>query len=346
MDKLIIITEDISYPIDEGIKKYSFNIAAFFNKKNGAHTFTHEFNSELNNQLKLPKNKLFISIRFFRSLHKLKGDIIYIPNSSSTFASFLRLKIVRFFTGKKVALISLQKRNHSNWQRVIISTFLKPDLLFVFSEREQTYYQTLNINTELTSIGVDIDMFTDVSDEKKEQLKIKYNINPNKKVVCHVGHINEARNIRMLKHLVSPNCEVIIIGSTCFSSDEALKIDLESHGIVLISDYIENIGEIYQMLDAYIFPVKTDNAVIEFPLSIVEAMSCNIPILSTKFGSIPKYFNENEYFNFFDTADELIKKTDLLFSQTNLNDCTNRAQIVDNFTWDGQFEKLYNKIIK
>jgi glycosyltransferase involved in cell wall biosynthesis len=343
---MIVITENISLPIDEGIKKYSFKLSQNLIKYHNASIFTSVFNPDLQSQFLLPKNKLFLSINFFKSLIKLKGHILYVPNSSSTLASFIRLKIIEIFTRKKTILVSIQKRTHSNWQKKFIKIFLKPSLMFVFSDREQGYYGKMNIKTELTSIGVDIESFTAVSDDRKEQLKIKYNINPNKRVVCHVGHINEARNIRMLKNLVSDNCEVVIIGSTCFDSDEALKLDLESNGVILISDYIENIGEIYQMLDAYIFPVKIDNAVIEFPLSILEAMSCNIPILSTKFGSIPKHFKENEYFKYFDSEDELIHKTKSLFSQSNLNDCNNRIEIVENFTWDTQFEKLYNKIIK
>ena len=343
---MILITEDVSFPIDEGIKKYSFKIVEYFNKRMGSYTFTNEFNKELKNQLKLPQNKLFFSFKFYKALMKLEGDILYIPNSSSTLASFIRLKIIEIFTRKRTVLISIQKRSHSNWQKKLIKVLLKPSLIFVFSDREKKYYEELNINTEMTSIGVNIDKFSMVTDEKRKKLRVKYNVNPDKKVVCHVGHINEARNIRMLKNLVSNSCEVVIIGSTCFDSDEALKLDLESNGVILISDYIENIGEIYQMLDAYIFPVKIDNAVIEFPLSILEAMSCNIPILSTKFGSIPKHFKENEYFKYFDSEDELIHKTKSLFSQSNLNDCNNRIEIVENFTWDTQFEKLYNKIIK
>jgi glycosyltransferase involved in cell wall biosynthesis len=345
-ENMILITEDVSFPIDEGIKKYSFKIVEYFSKRIGSYTFTNEFNSELKNQLKLPHNKLFFSLKFYKDLRDLEGDVLYIPNSSSTIASFFRLKMIQVFTRKRTVLVSIQKRVHSNYQKKIIKYLLKPSLIFVFSDREKKYYEELNINTELTSIGVDIDKFSSVSDEKRKEIRDKYNISSSKKIVCHVGHINEARNIRMLKNLVSDNCEVVIIGSTCFDSDEDLKLDLESNGVILISDYIENIGEIYQMLDAYIFPVKIDNAVIEFPLSILEAMSCNIPIISTKFGSIPKHFKENEYFKYFDSEDELIHKTKSLFSQSNLNDCNNRIEIVENFTWDTQFEKLYNKIIK
>jgi glycosyltransferase involved in cell wall biosynthesis len=341
----IIIVEDISFPIDEGIKKYSFNIASFFSNQKEGVVYTHQNNNDLNKQYQLTRNKLFLSRPFLKSLKNRNGNVVYVPNSSSTFASFLRLKIVKFFTKKKTVLISLQKRNHSNWQRKIISIFLKPDLLFVFSEREKDYYASLKIKTEITSVGVNVEKFNEVTQENKTKLRAKLGLSLDKKIVCHVGHINEGRNIKILKELVALNYEVVIIGSTCFDDDETLKNELKAAGVKVVTDYIESICEYYQVLDAYIFPVLNDNSVIEFPLSILEAMSCNIPVLSTAFGSIPHYFKESDDFKYFNTKEELIFKMDELFAQNNLDKCMNRERIVKDFTWVSQFEKLNDRII-
>ena len=207
------------------------------------------------------------------------------------------------------------------------------------------YYNSLRINTEITSIGVDIEKFNEITQDDKVQLRTKLGLSLDKKIVCHVGHINEGRNIKILKELVALNYEVVIIGSTCFVDDETLKNELEASGVKVIKDYIESINEYYQVLDAYIFPVLNDNSVIEFPLSILEAMSCNIPVLSTPFGSIPHYFKESDGFKYFNNLEELILKMDDLIAQSHLRKCINRERIVKDFTWLSQFEKLNERII-
>ena len=46
------------------------------------------------------------------------------------------------------------------------------------------------------------------------------------------------------------------------------------------------------MSDCYVFPTVHKKACIETPLSVLEAMACNLPIVSTRFGALPTIFNE------------------------------------------------------
>lgn len=343
---MILISEDISSPIDEGIKKYSYKLAQFLNLKSNGKIYTHVFNTSISNQIQLPRNRLFLSFYFLRDIYKEKRSILYVPNSSSTFASFLRLKVIQLFTGKNTVLISVQKRDHTYLQRNCIRYCLKPNFIYVLSEREKTYYQSLGINTKITSVGVDIRKYKPVDNLQKLKLKKKLNLSLNKFNLLHVGHINEGRNLSILKKLVCQGFEVVIIGSSCFNNDDKLYKHLAKSGIRIVSEYVEDINEYYQGVDAYVFPVQNDTSVIEFPLSILEAMACNLPILSTAFGSIPSHFNESPFFRYFNTEESLINQTADLFEETDITQCHNSKIIKELFSWEKQFNTIYNQIDK
>lgn len=340
---MILITENISFPIDEGIKKYSFKLADYGFKNHKMQVYSHKSNNSIKG-LQLPKNKLFLSFSFLRAINKKEENIIYIPNASSTFASFLRLKVVQIFSLKPTVLIGIQKRTHSNWQRFFIKHFLRPNLMFVFSNREKDYYESLGMKVEITSIGVNIKKYVPISGAQKLELRKKLKLSLDKKILLHVGHINKGRNISVLKGLVKKSYHVVVIGSTCFNDDENLKDELQNSGIKIVSEYIEKINEYYQAVDAYVFPVLNDSSVIEFPLSILEAMACNLPILSTPFGSIPYHFQESDYFKYFHDEKSLMEKSTEIFQNSDLTYCDNASKIQNEYSWERQFQKLINKI--
>ena len=74
-----------------------------------------------------------------------------------------------------------------------------------------------------------------------------------------------------------------------------------------MTTYVESIDEIYSMADCYIFPVSINHGAIEIPLSIIEAMSCNLPILTTRFGGVPDIFNEKDGLFYVESNEEMVK---------------------------------------
>ena len=102
---------------------------------------------------------------------------------------------------------------------------------------------------------------------------------------------------------------------------------------------MNNIEELYNIADYYLFPVIRNDAAIETPLSVLEAMACNIPIITTAFGSLPDQFSEDDNFYFVNSIDEAIG----ILKNSRIRECKNRDK-VKQFTWDEVVRKLVEMV--
>jgi len=116
--------------------------------------------------------------------------------------------------------------------------------------------------------------------------------------------------------------QLLVVGSTTtIRSNEEVQ-SLEETGSIIINDYIASIEEIYQLSDCYIFPTIDEKAAIQVPLSVLEASSCGIPVVSTEFGGLKDIFsNENSLIKFIKEEDlnylNIIMKDHLRYFDTN-----------------------------
>jgi len=85
---------------------------------------------------------------------------------------------------------------------------------------------------------------------------------------------------------------VLIVGRENEAADEKLMCELQEAGCLVWVRHFPRIEQIYQMSDCYVFPTIYKKACIETPLSVLEAMACNLPIITTRFGALPNIFNE------------------------------------------------------
>jgi glycosyltransferase involved in cell wall biosynthesis len=340
MSKTIVLTEDISMPIDEGIKKFSFHLAKFYSKKNKDNKiFSSSRNSDLPDLQLMPANKLLFAPSFFKQLSGYKAqEVIYVPSSSSTLMSFVRLKLVSLFTGSaKSIMVSVQERKHGKLAKKLIS-WIKPSEVVVLSNKQASYYKSLGINCKVSPIGVDTKKFVAVKASEKQDLREKLRLPLDAKIVLHVGHINKGRNLCILKGLLAAGYQIVIIGSTRFESDDAHKSDLEKEGFLFVNHYIEKIEEYYQASDIYVFPVKAAKSAMEFPLSVLEAMASNIPVVTTRFGGLENFFIESKWFKYFSDEKDLLSSIHSFPKDT---ECDNRSKVIESFTWEKIFASTF-----
>jgi glycosyltransferase involved in cell wall biosynthesis len=155
-------------------------------------------------------------------------------------------------------------------------------------------------NIHLIPMGVDMEKFKPIREiDKKKRLRKKYGIPLESYSLLHIGHLKIDRNIEFLRTLQNKDTQVIFAISTSTRKHDAnqdqIKEDLISSGMILIDKYIENIEELYQLSDCYIFPVENPMAAISLPLSILEANACRIPVVTTPFQGIIQLGNQKGY---------------------------------------------------
>lgn len=336
-----IICETAYPPFDEGIRKYAFKLGETFAKQ-GHHVCNISRVKNWNTAKKyiktdtIPKNKFFLSYNFFRKIKKM-DLVIYIPSSSETVPSFIRYKLISIFASSS-ALILMQP-NLTSLLRKSVIRFLRPQNLYTLSVSLKRKYEKNRLKVKIINAGVDINKFQPVKEEKREMLRRKWNLPVNKILLLHIGHISSNRNLGILTNLPS-KYKVTILESTSYKDRKNIELEkkLKEAGIIIKSEYIENIEEFYQAADLYIFPVINSKGAIGFPLTVIEAMACNIPVLSTPFGLLPTVVHENNGVRFFNNKNEMLKLLDSDINNFMKNNP--RDYIKKKFTWKKIAEKL------
>lgn len=322
----ICLIGDITGNIDEGMKKMSYHIYDTLSK---------------NAEVIILNPYSILTLGFWRNLIQFKPEVINYMTGPSLKSLFF-MKIISIFSIKSTKIITV---SHPKIKFKSLVPLLKTKYAIVHSEKTNIMFSNYGFKTEFIPNGVDTDKFVKPSYEMKMYLRKKYSIPENKYVILHVGNILAGRNIVVLKGLQKDNNQVIIVGSTSIDVNVSILNELKDEGCIVITDFIEDIHELYQLADCYIFPVLDEIRAIECPLSVLEAAACNLPIISTKFGGLQHIFEEKDGFYFVDTVPEI----DLLVEKVKINvsNINTRSQ-VEEYSWKNigsNYLSFYEKIL-
>ncbi len=236
------------------------------------------------------------------------SHVIYFPNASLQVRSALRYRRIKvLWPGVVCSVVALQPTRGMWWKRTTMRRIASFDSIMVQSSRSARSLQGMGKRVSIIPSGVDRRQFTPATESQKEALRRTYSLPNDLPIVLHVGHIRESRNLLLLAGLQrSGEVRVIVVGSTSTSQDERLKRSLRRRGVRVIDTYQPRIWELYQLADCYVFPVVDPHAAIEFPLSILEALSSGIPVVSTPFGGVPDFLGKEAGVTL-STADRLVE---------------------------------------
>lgn len=310
MERIAIVSEDISRPVDEGFKKATARLAAAIKALlPGTAVFTREPDGAALEAEALPGNKLLRGRTFSRRLIGLKPDaILYVPQAAATPMSILRAAALRRQSGgKPVALLSLQRRTYPAFITPLLKS-LRPDLMLVLSTSALETARGIGCKARRVPLGVDSEVFKPPGPGVKQKLRIKYGL-PDGKLMLHVGHISPGRNLEVLRGIADKATKILVVSSTATRRYPEVEAMLRSQEIILIDRYIEHIEEIYRLVDGYVFPTVSATDAIDIPLSVLEAMATNLPVATTPFGGLPDLFTPGEGLFMCSTEDELVAAT-------------------------------------
>lgn len=268
--KKLAIIYDTSGKDDEGMKKIGVNISNEINK-------THYFDVSNLSMLSSIKN-----CREYDLFHFIGG-----PSYKTILVAFIcsllnrNLKTFLTFTNPFLGKFSM-----------FLISLMKPHLSIVSSNNWLLELNKLNLNVIFFNIsGVDTKKFKPIKDNEKIKLRQKLGLPEDITLVLHVGHLKSDRNLKALKQLQkNKDMQVIIIGSTTTKQSNEEISSLIEDGIIVITEYVSDIQEYYQAVDCYVFPTINERAAIQIPLSILEALATNTPVVTTDFGGLKDTF--------------------------------------------------------
>lgn len=345
--RICVISDALEYPFDEGVKNFVYNFIKSLEKNNKVLSIGKKKSIDSTKRLMwvdgIPGNKLYISNYMRKRIKNFNPDIIfYIPIACATVFSFLRAKIIKSYCMRsQLIMISLQPRSYNSIKKKIIR-YLNVD--FILAQSVESVNQLLNIgcNAALVGIGVDQQKFKPVGMNTKNRLRKKYSFSRKKYLILHVGHINENRNIKIFSEIQKlKDVQTVIIGSSSTFKDNILMEKLRSDGVIIMDQTINEIEEIYQCCDCYLFPVISKTGCIEIPLSIFEAIACNMPVVTTRFGPLEKMIPQRVDFRYSNNKNEIVKNIEEIKKIKKID----TKSIAKKYTWDNVAEKAISIVI-
>lgn len=292
---------------------------------------------------------------FLDNIQTFQPEIIHYLHGP-TIRSLVLLKTLKIVSGNNVKVISSATRPYfSKCSRWAIP-LLKPDLVLTQSRQFESFFKERGCRVEFLPNGVDCKKFTPVSETEKYRIRNEFGLPQDKKIILHVGHIKANRKLEVFKRIQRiDNIQVVIVGGTAQKSDDALKRVLQRSGIRICHEYYEDISKIYKMADLYVFPISdtggtlpdTYNQVgaIDLPLSVLEAMACNLPVITTRFGALQRLFESGDGLQYAEDEAEIIAKVKN-FSFKNV--CETRPKVLP-YDWDrivARIEMEYRDLIR
>jgi len=285
--------------------------------------------------------EIIIDWKSLEKLEKFKPHIVHYFTSPTIRSLFFlqSLQILTGFTTVSILSALQPKLSFPHLLRVI-----RPDLVLTCSSKSLYAFRKYGCESFFLPVGVSLKKFRPLGEESREKLRVRYGVQ-DKFAILHVGHIKKNRGVQHLAQLQQGNNQVIIVSSVSQPIERDVYDFLLKKKVRILREYFANIEEIYNLADCYVFPTTDPLGSIELPLSVLEAMACNLPVICTRYGGIPDLFREGQGLFFIDRSEELQDAIEVVKSG---NISPRTREKVRPFDWQNiglMLEKIYLKLI-
>jgi len=286
---------------------------------------------------------------FLNHIRAFQPEIIHYFHGP-TIRSLIILKLAKLLAGNNARTVCSATKPYFSKVSQSLLPLLRPDLILTQSLLWEEFFKDRGFQVKFFPNGVDTSKFSPATADEKRKLKKKWGISCNDFVVLHVGHIRRNRNLEIFKQIQERSgLQVVIVGGRTNPADERLKNQLLAAGCRVYHRYISNISELYKMADLYIFPTKyihnrlpqsyNEIGAVDMPLSVLEAMACNLPVITTSFGALTRLFSPGEGYYFCNDEQDIIEQVKKVQALEGTLHVDTRSQVVD-FSWDNNVKKI------
>lgn len=297
---LVFISNALDPPDDEGTRRFARTLARYAQSA-GIRVIA------VSQRDPIQVKKLLLSPRLMVDIRRSEArTVVYLPAASASAGSFLRSAVLRAGARVRVVLIAMRPVPCGLLGELVARAF-GPQLVLTPSPRLLSDLRSLRLRAAFIPMGVDVDRFLPGDDLSKRRLRKKYGLPEDRRVVLHVGHLQPLRNLAWMVNIRDAvDAMAVVVGGTAMGVDPHVSAQLATAGVHVINDYLPNMEEIYNLADAYVFPVKDEGAAVGVPLSVLEGMACNLPVVTTSFGALRQMFLEGDGLCYADTCDGFV----------------------------------------
>ncbi|MCX9085645.1 MAG: glycosyltransferase family 4 protein [Candidatus Methanoperedens sp.] len=150
--------------------------------------------------------------------------------------------------------------------------------------------------------GIDINKFSPSSPDEKIKLRQKLGIPENKVIAVFTGRLVSWKGlpllVRVWSKVVSNNPDAVLVlvgggGEDIHNCEDDLRNFVGDNNLeanVIFTGNVENVTEYLKSADIFVFPSENE----AFGNSIIEAMACGLPVITTRTGGPKDIITENE----------------------------------------------------
>jgi glycosyltransferase involved in cell wall biosynthesis len=336
----ICLLGEFSGNSDEGMKNVSKNIRDRLSSRN---------------TILALNSRDFFRKKFLENVRSFQPEIIHYLHGP-TIRSLIILRVAKRFSGNGTKTIVSATRPYFSRYSMWAVSLLKPHLVLTQSPGFEDFFKERGAHVQFLPNGVDCQKFKPISEAEKLDIRKEFGLISDIRIVLHVGHIKSNRNLEVLKEIqMIKDVQVVIVGGITETADEELKKDLQKVGIKIFHEFYDNISIFYKMADLYIFPPKDTGeklpdsynqvGAIDMPISVLEAMACNLPVITTTFSALPRIFEAGDGLTFCGNDGDILSAVNKTIKGVSIN---TRRKVMP-YHWDRvieQLERIYEKTIR
>lgn len=289
-------------------------------------------------------------LHIFRLIREIKKydivhihDTFYMTSHIAGLAAIIRKK--RYFMTQHVAIVDhpnimvvlIQKAIYNTWGKLLFS---KAARIVTYNVNVRDYLISIGIDDNkilLNYNGIDLKKFYPPTKSEKNELRAKYNLPIDKKIVLFVGRLVPKKGFDVVYNVKSSDYLTIIAGPGDIPTN--MK---NSRDVILFGPASQDqVCDLYKLSDVFVFPATGEI----FTLAMQEAMACGLPVITTNDGGYNQYELDRQKILFVEkdsravksAIESIIDNEDAKKSMSKYS----RQITTDRFSWDKNYDKEY-----